>query len=73
MFQKDKNVGNVPRPVALVQWGRQVSSLNFICCLVMVFVEVRYYEANIRGGGKTVNVVFKYLSRSLLKNGVGAQ
>jgi hypothetical protein len=24
------------------------------------------YEANIRGGGKTVHVVFKYLSRSLL-------
>jgi hypothetical protein len=39
----------------------------------MVFVEVRYYEANIRGGGKTVNVVFKYLSRSLLKKGVGEQ
>jgi hypothetical protein len=28
-------------------------------------------EANIRGGGKTVHVVFKYLSRSLLQKGVG--
>jgi hypothetical protein len=26
-------------------------------------------EANIRGGGKTVHVVFKYLSRSLLYKG----
>ncbi len=50
MFQKDKNVGNVPRPVALVQWGRQVSSFDLICCIVMIFVEVRYYEANIRRG-----------------------
>jgi hypothetical protein len=29
-------------------------------------------EANIRGGGKTVHVVFKYVSRSLLYKGVGA-
>ncbi len=30
------------------------------------------HEANIRGGGKTVHVVFTYLSRSLLQKGVGA-
>jgi hypothetical protein len=30
------------------------------------------HEENIRDGGKTVHVVFKYLSRSLLLKGVGA-
>ena len=29
------------------------------------------HEANNRGGGKTVHVVFKYLSNSLLQKGVG--
>jgi hypothetical protein len=28
-----------------------------------------YHEGNIRGGGKTVHIVFKYLSRSLLQEG----
>jgi hypothetical protein len=30
------------------------------------------HEANIRGGGKTVHVVFKYLSRNLSRRGFGA-
>jgi hypothetical protein len=41
MFQKDKNVGNGPRPVALGQWGRQVSSFGLIFCNEKIFVEVR--------------------------------
>jgi hypothetical protein len=34
---------------------------------LVVFVVSSRREANIRGGGKTVHVVFIYLSRSLLQ------
>jgi hypothetical protein len=38
----------------------------------MILMDAQKHEANIRGGGKNINVVFKYLSRSLLQKGVGA-
>jgi hypothetical protein len=42
-----------------------VSSLYFFCCL-LPFQELILHEENIRDGGKTVQVVFKYIPRSLL-------
>jgi hypothetical protein len=39
----------------------------------MIALTIPLIEANIRGGGKTVHVFFKYLSRSLLYKGGGGE